>query len=420
MPTLQGKSVVLGLSGGIASYKGAELVRALVKDNARVRVIMTRGAQEFVTPLTLQTLSGSPVATDTFDLTQESEIGHIQLADSADVLVVAPATANVIAKLAHGIADDLLTTVALATRAPIVVAPAMNVNMYRNPVVQENLERLRRRGVRLVAPEEGLLACGYDGPGRLASELALLEGIKAALTPQSLDGERVLVTAGPTREAIDPVRFVSNRSSGKMGFAVAASALRRGAEVVLVTGPTALEAPPGIERVPVTTAAEMREAVLGREPWATVVVMTAAVADYRVANPARQKIKKNDSTLSLTLERTGDILSEVGARRRPDRLLVGFAAETDHGVEHARRKLREKRLDLIVLNDVSQEDAGFDVDTNRVWLIGSEGETEGWPLLDKDEVAERLMERVAAMRKPETKEASGKRESRVRRDVNVR
>ena len=420
MPTLQGKSILLGLSGGIASYKGAELVRALVKDNARVRVIMTRGAQEFVTPLTLQTLSGSPVATDTFDLTQESEIGHIQLADSADVLVVAPATANVIAKLAHGIADDLLTTVALATRAPIVVAPAMNVNMYRNPVVQENLERLRRRGVRLVAPEEGLLACGYDGPGRLASELALLEGIKAALTPQSLDGERVLVTAGPTREAIDPVRFVSNRSSGKMGFAVAASALRRGAEVVLVTGPTALEAPPGIERVPVTTAAEMREAVLGREPWATVVIMTAAVADYRVANPARQKIKKNDSTLSLTLERTGDILSEVGARRRPDRLLVGFAAETDHGVEHARRKLREKRLDLIVLNDVSQEDAGFDVDTNRVWLIGSEGETEGWPLLDKDEVAERLMERVAVMRKPETKEASGKRESRVRRDVNVR
>ncbi|MGH7899237.1 MAG: bifunctional phosphopantothenoylcysteine decarboxylase/phosphopantothenate--cysteine ligase CoaBC, partial [Candidatus Binatia bacterium] len=220
MATLQGKTVVLGLTGGIACYKGAELVRALVKENAEVRVIMTRGAREFVTPLTLQTLCGHPVATDTFDLTQESEIGHIQLADSADVLMVAPATANVIAKLAHGIADDLLTTVSLATRAPIVVAPAMNVNMYRNPAVQQNLQQLERRGVRLVAPEEGLLACGYEGPGRLASELALLEAVKAALTPQSLAGERVLVTAGPTREAIDPVRFVSNRSSGKMGFAV--------------------------------------------------------------------------------------------------------------------------------------------------------------------------------------------------------
>ena len=398
MPLLQGKSVVLGLSGGIACYKGAELVRALVKQQAEVRVVMTRNAREFITPLTLQTLSGHSVSTDTFDLTQESEIGHIRLADSADVLMIAPATANVIAKLAHGIADDLLTTVALATRAPIVVAPAMNVNMFRNSLVQANLAKLRTHGVRVVDPESGFLACGWEGEGRLASEGLLVEAAKSALTPQTMAAERVLVTAGPTREAIDPVRFISNRSSGKMGFAVAASARRRGASVVLVAGPTAVEPPPGVEYVSVTTAAEMREAVMSREPWASVVVMTAAVADYRAANPARQKIKKRDGTLALTLEQTSDILAEVGARRRVDRLLVGFAAETEHGIEHARRKLREKQLDLIVLNDVSQADAGFDVDTNRVWLIGAEGEAEGWPLLDKEEVADRLMNEIAAMR----------------------
>ncbi len=398
MPLLQDKSIVLGLSGGIACYKAAELVRALVKQQAKVRVMMTRNACEFITPLTLQTLSGNPVATETFDLTQESEIGHIRLADSADVLLIAPATANVIAKLAHGIADDLLTTVALATRAPIVVAPAMNVNMFRNPVVQANLTRLRDLGFRIVDPESGFLACGWQGEGRLASEELIVEGIKSALTPQTMVRERVLVSAGPTREAIDPVRFISNRSSGKMGFAVAAAARRRGASVVLVAGPTSVAPPPGVEHIPVTTAAEMRDAVMEREPWASVVVMTAAVADYRAAKPAQQKIKKRDGSLALTLEQTSDILAEVGSRRRPDRLLVGFAAETEHGIEHARRKLREKRLDLIVLNDVSQADAGFDVDTNRVWLIGAEGEAEGWPLLDKEEVADRLMNEIATMR----------------------
>jgi phosphopantothenoylcysteine decarboxylase/phosphopantothenate--cysteine ligase len=415
MRALNEKTIVLGVSGGIACYKAAELVRALVKEGAEVRVVMTRAAQEFITPLTLQTLSGHPVSTDTFDLTQESEIGHIRLAGSAEVLVVAPATANIVAKLAHGIADDLLTTVALATRAPIIVAPAMNVNMFRNAAVQANLARLRQLGMRIVDPEEGFLACGYEGEGRLASEAVLLDAIHSALLAQTLEGERVLVTAGPTREAIDPVRFISNRSSGKMGFAVAAAARRRGASVVLVTGPTALDAPPGVERIPVTTAAEMREAVLAREPWASIVVMTAAVADYRMANPARQKIKKAGGALSLTLEPTNDILAELGARRRADRVLVGFAAETEHGIEHARRKLREKRLDLIVLNDVSQADAGFDVDTNRVWLIGAEGEAEGWPLLDKDEVAERLMERVAGMSRPRVRPARAEPKTRRER-----
>jgi phosphopantothenoylcysteine decarboxylase/phosphopantothenate--cysteine ligase len=413
MPMLSEKTVVLGLSGGIACYKSAELVRGLVKEGANVRIVLTRAAQEFITPLTLQTLSGNPVSTDTFDLTQESEIGHIRLADSAEVLAIAPATANVIAKLAHGIADDLLTTVALATRAPIVVAPAMNVNMLQNRIVQANIERLREVGMHIVDPEEGFLACGYEGEGRLASQATLIEAIKIALTPQTLAGERVLVSAGPTREAIDPVRFISNRSSGKMGYAVARAARRRGAAVVLISGPTSLEPPPGVEHIPVTTAAEMREAVLRREPWASVVVMTAAVADYRAANPARHKIKKGDGTLSLSLEQTNDILSEVGARHRAGRLLVGFAAETEHGIEHARRKLREKRLDLIVLNDVSQADAGFDVDTNRVWLIGAEGEAEGWPLLDKEEVAARLMERVAGTRKPKAKVQA---EGRTRRE----
>ena len=398
MSVLEGKTVVLGLTGGIAAYKGAELVRALVKEGAQVRVVMTAGAREFITPLTLQTLSGHPVATDLFDLTQESQIGHIHLADSADLMLVAPATANVIAKIAHGLADDLLTTVLLATRAPVVLAPAMNVNMYRNPVVQENLRRLSGGGYRLVEPEEGFLACGWEGAGRLAAEGAILEALRIALTPQDLAGERVLVSAGPTREAIDPVRFVSNRSSGKMGTALAAAAHRHGAEVVLVSGPTDLECPSGVERVAVTTAAGMRDEIVRREPWATAIVMAAAVADYRVARPAARKIKKLEAGLTLELERTVDILAELGSRRRSCRLLVGFAAETDDGVENARRKLREKHLDLVVLNDVSGADAGFDVETNRVVLIRGEGEPEPWPLLSKDEVAERLAGVLAGLR----------------------
>ena len=398
MPALQDKTVVLGLSGGIACYKGAELVRTLVKEGAAVRVVMTEAAREFVTPLTLQTLSGYPVATSLFDLGQESEIGHIRLADEADVLLIAPATANVIAKLAHGIADDLLTTVALATRSPIVVAPAMNVNMLANPLTQRNLERIRALGMWVVDPEEGFLACGWEGAGRLASDAAILAALRRALTRQDLVGERVLVTAGPTREAVDPVRFVSNRSSGKMGYAIAAAARRHGADVVLVSGPTALEAPAEVERVMVTTAEEMHAAVISRESWATMIVMNAAVADYRASKPALQKIKKKEERLVLELERTVDIIADLGRRRRPEQILVGFAAETESAIEQARRKVREKSLDLIIANDVSEHDAGFDVDHNRVWLIGASGEVEGWPLLTKDEVGERLVDRLAQMR----------------------
>jgi phosphopantothenoylcysteine decarboxylase/phosphopantothenate--cysteine ligase len=284
--------VVVGLSGGIACYKACEVVRALAQAGAHVQVIMTAGAQQFVAPLTLQTLSGHPVATDTFSLTQESEIGHIRLADDAEVVLVAPATANVMAKLAHGIADDLLTTVLLATRAPLVLAPAMNVHMWQHAATQANLRTLIDRGAEVVGPATGSLACGYEGPGRLAEAAELMEAVAGRLSPKDLRGERVLVSAGPTREAIDPVRYLSNHSSGKMGFAIARVARRRGAEVVLVSGPTDLAPPPGVRVVPVTTAAEMQRVLEVEFRTASVLVMAAAVADYRVQRPAERKLKR--------------------------------------------------------------------------------------------------------------------------------
>ena len=397
MPYLGEKTIVLGMSGGIACYKAVELVRTLVKEGAKVRVIMTAGAQQFVRPLTLQTLSGEPVATDTFDLTQESEIGHIRLADSADVLLIAPATANVIAKLAHGLADDLLTTVAMATRAPIVVAPAMNVNMFQNRVVQENLEHLRQLGMRIVDPEEGFLACGYEGQGRLASEAALVEGIRSALTPQSLAGERVLVTAGPTREAIDPVRFVSNRSSGKMGYALARAGLRRGASVALVSGPTSLEPPAGARLISVTTAAEMRRAVLEEFPNCTAVIMAAAVSDYRPSESSSSKMKRGKGSWELRLEPNPDILKELGAKK-DGKLLVGFAAETDDPAANAKKKMRDKNLDMIVANDVTQEGSGFDGDTNIATIVDRSGASRALPLMTKDELSDQILDHLLALK----------------------
>ncbi len=307
---LEGKTVVVGLSGGIACYKAAELVRLLVRAGAQVHVMMTAAAREFITPLTLQTLSGHPVATHTFDLTQESQIGHIQLADRADAIIVAPATANVIGKIAAGIADDLLTTVLLATRAPVLVAPSMNVNMYENPVVQENLHRLRARHIRVIEPGEGFLACGWEGKGRLAEPDVLVAEIERALSAQDLAGERVVVTAGPNREPIDPVRFISNRSTGKMGFAVAAAAWRRGADVALIAGPTSLPTPHGVRRRDVTTAAEMLQAVETEFEACTLLVMAAAVADYRPSEVAPQKLKKRPGPMQLDLTRTVDILGD--------------------------------------------------------------------------------------------------------------
>jgi len=395
---LEGRTVVVGLTGGIACYKACEVVRLLARAGARVPVVMTAGAREFVAPLTLQTLSGMPVATDTFSLTQESEIGHIRLADEAQVVVIAPATANLLGRMAHGIADDLLTTVLLATRAPVVLAPAMNVHMWEHPAVQENLARLVARGARVVGPASGSLACGYEGTGRLADPEDIVEEVLRTLAPQDVAGERMLVSAGPTQEPVDPVRYLSNHSSGKMGYAIARVARRRGAEVTLVTGPTALVPPPSVEVVAVRTAREMEHAVGEAFGRATVVVMTAAVADYRPRQPLSRKLKKSSrAAMTLELERNPDILAGLGARKGA-RLLVGFAAETHEVAAEARRKLADKHLDLIVANDVTAPGAGFGSDTNVVRLIDAGGLDEALPLLPKEEVAERILDWIAARR----------------------
>jgi phosphopantothenoylcysteine decarboxylase / phosphopantothenate---cysteine ligase len=397
MSILRDKTIVLGVSGGIAAYKAAEIVRALVQRGARVRVMMTRNAREFITPLTLQTLAQSPVATDTFSLTQESEIGHIRLADSADAVLIAPATANVIAKAAAGIADDIVTTVLLATQAPVAFAPAMNVHMYAHPTVVENLGRLRARGATIIEPAEGDLACGYEGKGRLPDTGIVIAELERILSPSDLAGERVLVTAGPTQEAIDPVRFVSNRSSGKMGFAIAAAARRRGAEVRLVAGPSALATPYGVDRIDTTSAAELLAATSSHFSWASALVMAAAVADFRPAHPAAGKLKKNPKGIELKMISIADELPRIAAKKG-SRLMIGFAAETDDLAANAKSKLARKRLDLIVANDVTQTGAGFGVDTNIVTFLGADGSVESLPILSKDEVADRILDRLAAMR----------------------
>jgi phosphopantothenoylcysteine decarboxylase/phosphopantothenate--cysteine ligase len=397
MSALKDKTVVVGVSGGIAAYKSAELVRLLMARGARVRVMMTRNACEFIAPLTLQTLSQNPVATETFSLTQESEIGHIRLADTADAIVIAPATADVIAKAAVGIADDLVTTVLLAARCPIAFAPAMNVHMYEHPTVVENLARLKSRGVTIIDPAEGELACGYEGKGRLPDPAVIVAELERMLSPHDLAGERILVTAGPTQEAIDPVRFVSNRSSGKMGFAIARAAARRGAIVKLLAGPSALATPFGLERIDTVSAAEMLTTLARNFPWCSVLVMAAAVADFRPARPATRKLKKNERGLDLELEAIADELPRLAAKRG-SRLLVGFAAETEQLEDHARDKLKRKKLDLIVANDVTQEGAGFGVDTNIVTLIGADGRAESHPRLSKDEVADLIIDRIVALR----------------------
>ncbi len=394
---LKGKKIILGVTGGIAAYKAAELVRELVRSGAEVFVVMTRSAQAFITPLTFQTLSGNRVTTELFSLTEESEIGHISLADRADLLVIAPATANIIGKIAGGIADDMLTTIVMATKAPVLLAPAMNVHMWENPICQENIQKLRGRGFHFIDPEAGELACGYEGKGRLAEIPAIVEEIRSILSPKDLSGESLLVTAGPTEEPIDPVRFLSNRSSGRMGFAVARAARLRGAQVILVSGPSALAVPSGVKFIPVRTAAEMREAVLGSLPEVSVLVMAAAVSDYRPKGTSPEKIKKSQAELTLPLELNPDILREAG-QRKERRLLIGFAAETESLLANARKKLAEKNLDLIVANDVSLPGAGFSVDTNIVKLIDRSGKIEELPLMSKEDLADRVLDRVLHLR----------------------
>lgn len=395
---LKGKKIVLGVTGGIAAYKAAELVRELVRAEAEVFVVMTKSAQAFVTPLTFQTLSGNKVTTELFSLVEESEIGHISLADRAEVLVIAPATANIIGKISSGIADDMLTTIVMATRAPVLIAPAMNVHMWENPICQENIRKLRSRGYHFIDPEAGELACGYEGKGRLAEIPDIVDKIRLLLSPQDLRGETVLITAGPTEEPIDPVRFLSNRSSGKMGFSLARAARRRGAEAVLVSGPTVFSFPPDVKGISVRTAVEMREAVLSNLEKSSILIMAAAVSDYRPKETAAEKIKKSAGNLVLTLELNPDILSEAG-QRKGKRFIVGFAAETGNLLPNACRKLREKNLDLIVANDVSLPGAGFEVDTNMVKFIDPKGNVEELPLMSKEELADRLFDRILQLRK---------------------
>jgi len=395
---LAGRRIILGVTGGIAAYKAAELVARMTKDGADVRVIMTRSAQKFISPLTLSTLSGHPVSTDLFGSSGEG-VPHIGLAREADLLVLAPATANIIGKIAAGIADDLLTTVVLACTAPILVCPAMNCRMFQNPIVQMNIEKLKGLGFHFAPPESGRLACGEEGPGRLASIDNILAAVRNLLnTRHDFAGCRVLVTAGPTREPLDPVRFLSNRSSGRMGYAVAAAAAERGASVILVSGPTSLTPPAGVTLVQVTTACEMFDAVLSHFPQSDVVIKAAAVADYRPRTKSLQKIKKAAGELTLELERNPDILAELG-RRKDGRILVGFAAETEATEENAVLKARAKGADFIVANDVTAPGAGFDVKTNIVSLVYPDGRVVRLARMDKKAVAHHILDAVAELRR---------------------
>jgi len=397
--------IALGVSGGIAAYKAAEVVRLLQERGIRVQVIMTQAAQEFIRPLTFAALSGEKVITDMFAAGKSSEppnidsaVEHIAVAQSIDALLVAPATADVLAKFAQGIANDFLSTLYLAATVPVVVAPAMNVNMWNHPATQSNLETLKQRGVKVVEPGTGYLACGMTGPGRLAENEAIVAATLEALgASQELAGETVLITAGPTREKIDPVRYLTNRSSGRMGYALAEAALRRGARVLLISGPTSLTPPGAAEVTQVESAEEMRQAVLNLLPRVTIVIKTAAVADYRPKSAASQKIKRS-GPMTLDLEPTADILAEVG-RRRQSQIVVGFAAETQNALENARKKLASKSLDAIVVNDVSREGVGFDSDRNAVTII-THDEVVEVPVTTKWEVAQRVLDQVVRLREP--------------------
>ena len=391
---LKGKTIVLGVTGGIACFKAAALASMLVKQHANVQVIMTENATKFVTPLTFEQLTGQKALTDTFDRNFQHSVEHIAVADRADLVLIAPATANIIAKLAHGLADDMLTTTVLACDCPKAIAPAMNTKMYENPVTQDNLSTLRRYGWEVAEPASGHLACGTEGKGRLPEPEELLElCLHAIAREKDLCGKRVLVTAGPTREALDPVRYLTNRSSGRMGYAIARAAARRGAQVTLVSGPTALPKPGYMEVVDVESAAEMYEAVTSRASEMDIIIKAAAVADYRPETVADNKIKKKDGDLSIPLERTQDILAALGQHKKPGQFLCGFSMETENLIENSRRKLTKKNLDMVAANNVKVAGAGFGVETNVLTLITAEGERE-LPLMSKDEAADKLLDEI--------------------------
>jgi phosphopantothenoylcysteine decarboxylase / phosphopantothenate---cysteine ligase len=395
--------ITLGVTGGVAAYKAAELVRRLQQDNFTVQVVMTRAAREFITPLTFAALTGQNVITDLFaapggEANLESAIEHIAVAQRTDLLLVAPATADILAKFARGIADDFLTTLYLASTAPVVVAPAMNVNMWNHAATQENVKMLRDRGVHVVNPDEGYLACGMTGAGRLAGQEQIVTAVRAVLRlKRDLQGQTVLITAGPTCEDLDPVRYITNRSSGKMGYAVAEAAALRGARVILVSGPTSLDTPAGVERIDVRTSNEMQRTVITRFQESSIAIFAAAVADYRPAQTFDQKIKRGHEPFTLALEPTPDILA-TAAQNKGDRLIVGFAAETERVAENARKKLAAKNADLIVANDVTAEGAGFDHDTNIVTLFARDGRDLPLPRMSKTEVAHRVFDEIIRLR----------------------
>jgi len=391
---LTDKTIVLGITGSIAAYKAADITSKLTQAGAKVEVVMTESAMKFITPLTLRSITGRPVVTDMFDLNSQYSVEHVALADAADVVVIAPATANIIARLAVGIADDMLSCTVLATRAPVIVAPAMESNMFQNPVTQDNIAKLKARGFTFVEPGYGYLASGKKGPGRLAKVDDIIGTIKQVLGRSGdLSGRSIVVTAGGTQEPIDPVRYISNRSSGKMGYAVAEAARDRGAAVTLITAATSIPTPAGIDVVPVMTAAGMKKAVDKVMPQADALIMAAAVADYQPRKVAKAKIKKETASLTLELVGTPDILAEV----KGDFLKVGFAAESEDMVANARQKLERKQLDLIVANDITDPRSGFGVDTNKVTLIDRDGKAQSLPLLTKREVADKILDRVVGL-----------------------
>ncbi len=387
---LAGKHIVLGVTGSIAAYKIASLASMLMKQHADVTVIMTKNATNFINPITFESLTGNKCLVDTFDRNFEFQVEHVSLARQTDVFLTAPASANVIAKAAHGIADDMLTTTLLACTCPKIVAPAMNTRMYQNPVVQDNLEILKRYGMEVIDPANGYLACGDTGAGKMPDPEVLYEYIIKALTPKDMAGRKVLVTAGPTQERLDPVRYISNHSTGKMGYAIARQAMLRGAEVTLVSGKVNLQPPMGVRMVPVVSAADMAQAVKADAQEQDIIIKAAAVADYRPAVTADEKLKKKDDEMNLVLERTEDILAWLGAHRRPGQFLCGFSMETEHMLENSKAKLEKKKIDMIVANNLKQTGAGFGTDTNVVTLLTKE-DTLTLPIMSKEEVADRLL-----------------------------
>lgn len=391
---LKGKTVLLGVSGGIAAYKSASLASILIKAGAEVRVIMTEHAKNFIHPITFETLTGHKCITDTFDRNFEFHVEHVALAQKADVIILAPATANIIAKLAHGLADDMLTTTILASKAPKIIAPAMNTGMYENPVTQNNLKLLKKYGMQIAAPSSGRLACGDTGTGKMLEPETLYEYIlHCAAFKKDLAGKKVLVTAGPTQEAVDPVRFITNHSSGRMGYSIARMCMLRGADVTLITGKTALTPPLFMEVVPVISAKEMFDAVTERSSNMDIIIKAAAVADYRPAYTSPEKIKKSDSDLSISLERTDDILKYLGEHKKNGQFLCGFSMETENMLENSRRKLEKKNLDMIVANNLKTPGAGFETDTNIVTILTPDS-TARLELMQKEEVAVRLIDRI--------------------------